>query len=167
MEIEIGIGLIRLADAKRGGDLLAACSRFASASRRKSVSCCRRSASATTRGLEQNQYRIKVADIAVAEGFVRPGLLAAIETPAVTESIADASHIAAFGRPGIWIPAADRRQAESQGYEVYEPTHAVAAHLAEVVRRHAEELLTRDATRHLLDELPQVCPPSSTSSCRA
>jgi flagellar biosynthesis protein FlhA len=153
LEIEIGIGLIRLADAKRGGDLLARVQQIRQRIAAEIGIVLPKVRIRDNTRLEQNQYRIKVADIAVAEGMVRPGLLAAIETPAVVESIADASHIAAFGRPGIWIPPSERRQAESQGYEVHEPTHAVAAHLAEVVRSHAEELLTRDATRHLLDEL--------------
>ena len=153
LEIEIGIGLIRLADTKRGGDLLARVQQIRQRIAAEIGIVLPKVRIRDNTRLEQNQYRIKVADIAVAEGFVRPGLLAALETPAVMETIADASRVAAFDRPGIWIPASERRQAESKGYEVHEPTHVVAVHLAEVVRRHAEELLTRDATRHLLDEL--------------
>jgi flagellar biosynthesis protein FlhA len=44
------------------------------------------------------------------------------------------------------------------GYTVVEPTAVLATHLQEVVRSHADELLTRDATKHLLDELKKTSP---------
>jgi flagellar biosynthesis protein FlhA len=44
------------------------------------------------------------------------------------------------------------------GYTPVEPTAVLATHLQEIVRRHADELLTRDATKHLLDELKKVTP---------
>jgi flagellar biosynthesis protein FlhA len=44
------------------------------------------------------------------------------------------------------------------GYTPVEPTAVLATHLQEIVRRHADELLTRDATKHLLDELKKVSP---------
>ena len=34
----------------------------------------------------------------------------------------------------------------------------LATHLTEVVRRHADEILTRDATKHLIDELKKTSP---------
>ena len=159
MEIEIGIGLIRLADPKRGGDLL---------SRVQSV---RQSIAAeigivmpkvrirdNTR-LDQNQYRIKVADVAVAEGHVRPGLLLALEGESVVgEMEGIQAHVAAFDRLGVWIEPELRRQAELQGYAIYEPANVIASHVTEIVRANAEDLLTRDATRHLIDELKAHAP---------
>src|SRR4029453_11771211 len=44
------------------------------------------------------------------------------------------------------------------GYPPVEPATVLATHLQEVVRWHADELLTRDATKHLLDELRKVSP---------
>jgi flagellar biosynthesis protein FlhA len=41
---------------------------------------------------------------------------------------------------------------------VQEPAAALANHLQDVVRQHADELLTRDAVRHLLDELRRASP---------
>ena len=42
------------------------------------------------------------------------------------------------------------------GYTVVEPQSVLATHLTEVVRRHADEILTRDATKHLVDELKKA-----------
>jgi flagellar biosynthesis protein FlhA len=44
------------------------------------------------------------------------------------------------------------------GYTVVEPVSVLATHLSEVVRRHADEILTRDAAKHLIDELKQTSP---------
>ncbi len=44
------------------------------------------------------------------------------------------------------------------GYTVIEPASVLATHLTETVRRHADELLTRDATKHLIDQLKQTQP---------
>ena len=44
------------------------------------------------------------------------------------------------------------------GYTVVEPGSVIATHLTETVRRHADEILTRDATKHLIDELKQTSP---------
>ena len=42
------------------------------------------------------------------------------------------------------------------GYTVVEPVSVLATHLTETVRTHADEILTRDATKHLVDELKQT-----------
>ena len=65
----------------------------------------------------------------------------------------------AFNTPAVWIPIRPSRdQAEMFGYTVIEPASVLATHLTETVRRHADELLTRDAAKHLIDELKQTQP---------
>lgn len=44
------------------------------------------------------------------------------------------------------------------GYTVVEPPAVLATHLTETVRRHGDEILTRDATKHLVNELKQSSP---------
>ena len=44
------------------------------------------------------------------------------------------------------------------GYTVVEPGAVVATHMTEICRRHADEILTRDATKHLVDELKATHP---------
>jgi flagellar biosynthesis protein FlhA len=44
------------------------------------------------------------------------------------------------------------------GYTVVEAGAVLATHLTEVCRRHADEILTRDATKHLVDELKTTSP---------
>jgi flagellar biosynthesis protein FlhA len=44
------------------------------------------------------------------------------------------------------------------GYTVVEPVSVLATHLTEIVRKHADEILTRDAAKHLVEELKKTSP---------
>jgi flagellar biosynthesis protein FlhA len=159
MEIEIGVGLIRLADPKRGGDLLARVQRV-----RQNVAADIGILMPKVRirdnmRLEQNAYRIKVADNPVAEASLYPQLLLAIDSGVTTGRMAGiVTRDPAFGTAAVWIEPGQRDQAEMLGYTVVEPQSVIATHLTEVVRKHADEILTRDATKHLIDELKKTSP---------
>ena len=159
MEIEIGVGLIRLADPKRGGDLLARVQRV-----RQNVAADIGILMPKVRirdnmRLDQNAYRIKVADNPVADNTLQPQLLLAIDSGVTTGRIAGINtRDPAFGTAAVWIEPGQRDQAEMLGYTVVEPQSVIATHLTEVVRKHADEILTRDATKHLIDELKKASP---------
>jgi flagellar biosynthesis protein FlhA len=109
--------------------------------------------------LEQNQYRIKVADMGVADAQVFPGMLMAMDSGMTTGGLDGMpTNDPAFGTPALWIQPSQRDQAEMLGYTVVEPGTVLATHLTEVVRKHADEILTRDATKHLVDELKATSP---------
>ncbi len=61
-------------------------------------------------------------------------------------------------RPAAWIERQSRAEAEILGCALVEPVAVLAGHLTEVVRCHADELLGRDATKHLVDELRKTSP---------
>ncbi len=159
MEVEIGVGLIRLADPRRGGDLLERIQRV-----RQNVAADLGIILPKVRirdnmRLEQNQYRIKIADVAVADGLVYPGKFLAMDSGATAGKVSGlTTKDPAFGTPAVWIEAGVREQAEMYGYTVVEPNSVIATHLTETVRRHADEIITRDATKHLIDELKQTAP---------
>jgi flagellar biosynthesis protein FlhA len=159
MEVEIGVELIRLADPKRGGDLLERIQRV-----RQNVAADIGIILPKVRirdnvRLDQNQYRIKIADMPVADGAVMSRMLLAIDSGLTTGQIkGQATKDPAFGTPAVWIAPASREQAELYNYTVVEPPAVIATHLTEVVRKHADELLTRDATKHLINELKATSP---------
>jgi flagellar biosynthesis protein FlhA len=153
------VGLIRLADPKRGGDLLERIQRV-----RQNVAADVGIIMPKVRirdniRLDQNGYRIKIADVSVAEGHVQPGMLLAMEAGATSGKVpGEPTREPAFNTPALWIEPGLRDQAEVYGYTVVEPASVLATHLTEVVRKHADEILTRDATRHLVNELKQNSP---------
>src|SRR3712207_6132324 len=62
----------------------------------------------------------------------------------------------AFGLPAVWIPEAGRAEAEALGYTVVDAESVIVTHLTETIRAHAADLLTRQETRQLLDQLKEV-----------
>ena len=109
--------------------------------------------------LEQNAYRIKVADVPVAEGMVHPAMVLAMDSGRTTGKLNGiATKEPAFGTKAYWVEPMQRDQAEMFGYTVVEPVSVLATHLTEVVRKHADEILTRDATKHLVDQLKIASP---------
>lgn len=159
MEIEIGAALVKLASPKYGGDLL------------PRITAVRQGVAADIGiilpkvrirdniRLGEHEYRIKISNNPVAHGEVHPGKLLALDSGATTGKIAGIeTKDPAFGQPAIWIDSGLAERSQMMGYTPVEPTAVLATHLQEVVRRHADELLTRDATKHLLDELKKTSP---------
>ncbi|MGD9632073.1 MAG: flagellar biosynthesis protein FlhA [Pirellulales bacterium] len=159
MELELGVGLIRLADPNRGGDLLDRVQRV-----RQNVAgdigiLLPKVRIRDNMRLDAHQYRIKITDMPVAQGEVEPGRLLAIDSGMTTGQVDGIpTKDPAFGTDAKWIDPALTTQAEMYGFTVVEPGAVLATHLTEVCRRHADEILTRDATKHLVDELKKTSP---------
>jgi flagellar biosynthesis protein FlhA len=159
MEIALGMGLVRLADPKRGGDLLERVHLVRQYIAGEAGIIMPKVRIRDNLRLGQTQYRIKIADMPVAEGTVQPAMLLAIDSGVTTGPIEGlATTDPALGTPAVWIEPAQRDQAEMYGYTVVEPSAVITTHLTEIVRKHADELLTRDATKHLIDELKTRSP---------
>jgi flagellar biosynthesis protein FlhA len=159
MEIELGVGLIRLADPKRGGDVLERVQRVRQNVAAETGIIMPKVRIRDNVRLDPNQYRIKIADMAVADATIEPGKLLAMDSGMITGKIrGQDTREPAFNTPATWIDVGQRSQAEMYGYTVIEPASVLATHLTETVRKHADEILTRDATKHLIDELKQTQP---------
>jgi flagellar biosynthesis protein FlhA len=159
MEVELGVGLIRLADPNRGGDLLDRVQRVRQNIAGEIGILMPKVRIRDNMRLEASAYRIKIADMPVAEGALEPGQLLAIDSGMTTGQVDGiATKDPAFGTDAKWIHPSAAAQAETLGYTVVEPGAVLATHLTEVCRRYADEILTRDATKHLVDELKKVSP---------
>ena len=159
MEVEIGVGLIRLADPGRGGDLLERVQRVRQTIASDVGIIMPKVRIRDNMRLEPNQYRIKIADMPIAQGQLEPANLLAIDSGMTTGRVDGiATKDPAFGTDAVWIAAGLQDQAELHGYTVVEPGAVLATHLTEVCRRNADEILTRDATKHLIDELKSSSP---------
>jgi flagellar biosynthesis protein FlhA len=159
MEIELGVGLIRLADPNRGGDLLERVQRVRQNIAGEIGILMPKVRIRDNMRLEPNQYRIKIADMSIAQSELEPTQLLAIASGLVSGQIDGiATKDPAFGSDAKWINPGLADQAELMGYTVVEPGAVLATHLTEVCRRHADEILTREATKHLIDELKTTSP---------
>ncbi|MCG8447955.1 MAG: flagellar biosynthesis protein FlhA, partial [Pirellulales bacterium] len=159
MEVEVGVGLIRLVDPKRGGDLLKRVQRVRQSVASEIGIIMPKVRIRDNMRLEPKEYRIKIADMPIAQDSLEPGRLLAIDSGMTTGQVDGiATKDPTFGTDARWIAPALQDQAKMFGYTVVEPGAVLATHLTEVCRRHADEILTRDATKHLIDELKSTQP---------
>ena len=64
----------------------------------------------------------------------------------------------AFGIPAVWIPVEAAENARAQGFTVVDGVSVLGTHLAELLRRHAHELLSRQDTKNILDRVAEENP---------
>lgn len=64
----------------------------------------------------------------------------------------------AFGIPAVWVPAEAAEKARNSGYTVVDTVSVLGTHLAEVIRRNAHELFSRQDTKKLLDRVSEENP---------
>ena len=62
------------------------------------------------------------------------------------------------GAPALWIHPDGGERARTLGYKTVAPADVFTSHLADVIRSHAAELLTRSHMQSLLDALNARCP---------
>ena len=159
MELELGVGLIRLADPNRGGDLLPRITSVRQQVASEIGIVLPKIRIRDNMRLGENDYRLKIMNNVVADGLVLPERLLAMDGGTAQGRLLGIEvKDPAFDQPAVWIEHEQRDQGEMQGYTMVEPAAVLATHLQEVVRRHAEDILTRDATRHLMDELKKTSP---------
>ena len=109
--------------------------------------------------LESNSYEIRIFDHAVAKGKLEPNMFLAMDSGAVqvkVEGIETAEPV--YGLPALWISEENKEMAELSGYTVIDPESVFITHLSETLRKHANELLTRDDVQMLVDRLRKTQP---------
>lgn len=159
LEVEIGYGLIPLVSEKMGGDFL------------KRVAGLRKQAAdelglyvspiriRDNLQLKQNQYRIKLKGVGIAEGTVHLNSLLAIKPGPDVEDIEGLeTREPAFNMPALWIDRDKSDEAEIAGYTIVEPSAVIATHLNEIIRRHADEIMTRQDVSSLVDKVRKFAP---------
>lgn len=159
LELELGVGLIRLADPGSGGDLLDRVTRVRHKIAQELGLILPKVRIRDNIRLDQRQYQVKIRDIPIAWGDVYADGLLAIDTGATSGEVPGIDTTEpAFGRPARWIEPSQKERAELRGYNVVEPSAVIITHLTEIVRQHISELLTRQHVYQLLDNLKEGSP---------
>jgi flagellar biosynthesis protein FlhA len=159
MEVSIGLGLLGLADPTRGGDLMQRITGVRNALAADLGVILPKVRVRDEISLGECEYEIRIQGNSIARSRLMPGRLLAIDSGQTTGVIdGESTRDPTFGEPAVWIDPVRREQAAIFGYMTVEPGAVLATHLQEVARRHADELLSRDATKHLIDELREITP---------
>lgn len=159
IEFEFGYGLIPLADTQQGGDLL---DRIILIRRQCALELGIIVPVIRIRDniqLKPNEYMIKIKGNTVAGGELLLNHYLAMSPGFDDDSISGIETVEpAFGLPAIWIDEAMKERAELSGYTVVDPPSVVATHLTEIVKRHAHELIGRQETKSLVENVKEMYP---------
>ena len=159
LQIELGYGLVSLADNRRGGDLL------------ERVTGVRRNF-AQEMGIivppirlrdnlqiGANEYRFQLKGEMVAHGNLMPNYwlaMNATNSKVVLKGVPTVEPV--FQLPATWVTEVERKKAETNGYTVVDAPSVLATHLLETIKRHCYEILSRQDVQVLLDNLKQTHP---------
>ncbi len=157
IELEFGYGIIPLADVNQGGDLL---DRVVMIRRQVALELGCVVPMIRLRDniqLNPNQYVIKIKGVPVSEGEILFDHYMAMNPGYVEEEITGIPTFEpSFHLPALWITESQRERAESLGYTVVDPPSIIATHLTEVVRKHLDELLTRQDVQNLINNIQEA-----------
>lgn len=159
IELEFGYGIIPLADVNQGGDLL---DRVVMIRRQIALELGAIVPIIRLRDniqLSPNQYIIKIKGVETAKGEILFDHYMAMNPGYVEEEIDGIETIEpAFGLPALWISDSQREKAEMMGYTVVDPPSIIATHLTEVIKRHLNELLSRQDVSTLVNNVKENNP---------
>lgn len=159
IELEFGYGIIPLADAGQGGDLL---DRVVMIRRQCAMDLGMIVPVIRLRDniqLRPNEYVIKIKGIEVASGELMFDNYLAMNPGTAEGDLEGIPTIEpAFGLPAVWIGENQKERAEMMGYTVVDPPSIIATHLTEVVKAHAFELLGRQDVQKLIDNIKETNP---------
>ncbi len=159
LELDLGYQLVKLADPAQGGDIL---------SRIKNM----RKKIATDYGflipqvrirdnlqLEPNSYQIILKGIAIGDGTIYADKFMAMDSGLATEEINGIStKEPAFGLEAIWIDASEKDDAIMKGYTVIDPATVISTHMSELIKKYAEDLLSRQEVSKLIENVKKDYP---------
>lgn len=159
LEFEIGYGLVQIVDSSRGGTLL---DRITMIRRQLAVELGIVVPPIRIRDnmqLGANDYRVKLRGAVIGEGKVYPEMLMAMDSGVASGELDGIKgKEPAFGLDAIWIQQELKPKAETMNYTVVDATSVLATHVTELVKEHAEELLTREEVNQLLEQLKKNAP---------
>jgi len=152
--VELGYGLVHLADERKGAPLV---TRLTGLRRQ----LCRSFGFVVPRfrirdsfDLAPDRYRVLLGGAPLGSAQIRPDRVLAIDTgeAAGCESLrGEPTFDPSFGCPALWIEPASRDLAVAEGYLVVDAESVIATHVNQLLAARPHELLGPDQVRELLD----------------
>ena len=159
LELTLGYQLIRLADSAQGGDLL---ERIRSMRRKIASDFGFLMPQVRIRDnlhLLPQQYQILLKGISIGEGKIVPDKFLAMDSGMATGDIkGEPTKEPAFGLDAMWIMPEQKEDAIINGYTVVDPATVISTHMSELVKRNAEDLLTRQEVQSLITKIKNDFP---------
>ncbi len=152
--LEVGAGLVALVDAKQGGQLLTRIKALRKNLAQQLGFLVPSIHITDNLSLKDGEYVVHLRGTEIARAELRRGQMLAIASDPHARALPGIdTREPAFDVAAKWISPELQAQAIAAGYAVVDTTSVLAAHLAELVKRNAYELLTRGETKRLVDRL--------------
>ena len=163
MEMELGVGLIRLADSRVGGTLLAMVADVRKQVAAEAGVILPKIRIRDNLSLNENSFQIKVQGNVIRAGAIDPDSFLAIDRGDATGPIDNGAvtGIPSDGlldSPSFWINPDAAESSLTVGYEVLTAEEVIADQLKTTTLACASQILTRDATRQLIEEIQKTSP---------
>ena len=159
LSLEVGYGLVSIVDTRQGGQLLQRVRALRKHMAKQLGFVVPPVHITDNLRLKSHEYVISLRGVEVARWTMEVDRLLAISSlPDAPALPGNTTREPAFGVSARWIVSGLRDQAVASGYAVVDQTSVLATHLAEVIRQNAHELLTRQETKRLLDQLGESHP---------
>lgn len=159
LSLELGYALLPLVSEEAGAELLDRISRIRKESALDIGLPVPKIRIIDNMNLNPNEYSFKLRGIEVGRSAIRLGYYMCMNTGSVLEEIkGEATKDPTFGMPAIWVPEAQRVEAEQAGYVVVDPPTIIATHLTELIRNHAHEILGRKEVSLLVGKVKETNP---------
>ncbi len=157
VEMEVGYSLIPLVDESSGGNFIDRVVMF----RRQfaqEMGMVVPSVRLRDNGyLNPNEYAIKLKGEEVARGELLVEYFLALDPGNLTGDVDGIETIEpAYGIPSKWITKDKKELAEIYGYTVIDPLSVLITHLSEIIKVHANELLSRQDLNQLLNNVRKI-----------
>jgi flagellar biosynthesis protein FlhA len=152
--IEIGYGLLGLADAKNGGELLARVTGVRKTLAREKGIVVPPVSVRDNLELEPNDYRFLLRGKPMARGQLMPGRWLAMNVSGSKVRLKGVpTREPVFNLEATWIDESEKKTAELNGFTVVDPASVLITHLSETLKVNAHHLLGRQEVQLLVDHL--------------
>jgi flagellar biosynthesis protein FlhA len=152
--VEIGFGLLNLADAKSGGELLARVTGVRKQLAREKGIVVPPIAVRDNLELEATSYRFLLRGKVVARGQLMAGRWLAMNVAGSKVALRGTpTREPVFNLDATWIDEGEKKIAEMNGYTVVDPPSVLITHLSEILKLNAHHLLGRQEVQHLVDHI--------------
>ena len=163
LEMELGIGLIRLADKRQGGNLLATITQIRKELAAELGVILPKIRIRDNLKIGPNHFCISIQGSIVQRGEIQPDYCLATDSGQAVGPLGDGVVLSLADEqltnyPAFWIKPEAWDAANQRGYELATSTDALANLLKRTAVENAAYLLTRDATKQLIDEIAKTSP---------
>jgi len=163
LEMELGRGLIRLADARQGGGLLGLITNIRKQLASDLGIILPKLRVRDNLNLSDTEFRIILQGNLVKSGNIDPTSFLAVDRgratgPIPRRAIREMPEEGFMEWPSFWITPEAFEETIAQGYEVFSAEEAIALQLCQTAEQHASAMLTREATNQLIQELQRHSP---------